>query len=395
MAFLGLAFLGGMSPLMCFPQPSLATSEVAPVLIGFDGAYGQKTDTAHIAIELGARAAMDEINHAGGVIGGHPLQLVVTDNKGISARGKDNFIELASMKGMVAVLEGKYSPISVEVLPEAHRLKVPMVSVWGSADTVTGHAYHPSYSFRVSLKDEWGVEAMIKRLAVKYKATKACILLPNTVWGRSVENVIKSKAGKWQVNFPLVRWYNWGEQSFADTYRACTDAMGQAVLFVGNEREAAVLLKDMSHLPKRQRLPVVSHMGVTGGVLHELVGDALDQVTLDVIQTFTFIHNERPQARRLALWIHQHSKYKTAESIPSPVGAAHAYDAVHLLALAVNRAGSTDSSKVRDALEHLPEYAGAVRDYRQAFTPARHEALGPEQLLFARLTSAGVLQPVP
>lgn len=379
-------------PAMARAPVTLATP---PVLIGFDGAYGQKTNTAPMAIELGARAAMDEINQSGGVLGGRPLQLVITDNKGVSARGKDNFAELAAMKDMVAVLGGKYSPISVEVLPDAHLLKMPLISVWGSADAITDHAYRPSYSFRVSLKDEWGVAAMVRRIATKYKAERACAFLPNTAWGRSAENVIQKMSGAYPLSFPLIRWYNWGDQSFVEAYRACTEVKGQALLFVGNEKEAAVLLKDMVHMPAAQRLPVVAHWGTVGGVLHELVGDALDQVTFDVIQTFTFIHNPRPGARRLADWIHQHSGFKTADAIPSPVGAAHAYDAVHLLALAINQAKSTNPAKVRDALEHLPPYSGAVRDYKPAFTSKRHDALSEKQLLFVRLTSQGVLFPVP
>lgn len=390
---LGLA-ISGLCALSCVAQvPANPTSP--PVWIGFDGAYGQKTNTAPIAIELGALAAMDEINQSGGVLGGRPLQLVTTDNKGVSARGKDNFAELAAKKDLVAVLGGKYSPISMEVLPLAQQLKVPLISVWGSADAITDHGMRPSYSFRVSLKDEWGVAAMVRRIGVKYQAQRACAFLPNTAWGRSAEKVIQKVSTKHRVSFPLIRWYNWGDQSFVEAYRACTDSKGQGVLFVGNEREAAVLLKDMVSLPAAQRLPVVAHWGTVGGVLHELVGDALEQVTFDVVQTFTFIHNQRPRAQRLAEWIDRHSAYKTAETIPSPVGAAHAYDTVHLLAMAINQAKSTDPSKVRDALEHLPPYAGAVRDYKPAFTSTRHDALGEQQLLFVRLTTQGVLVPIP
>lgn len=390
--------LGLVATCLC-AMASMAQSPAAtappPVLIGFDGAYGQKTNTAPIAIELGARAAMEEINRSGGVLGGRPLQLVTTDNKGVSARGKDNFVELAAMKDMVAVLGGKYSPISVEVLPEAHRLKMPLISVWGSADAITDHNLRPSYSFRVSLKDEWGVAAMVRRLGVKYKVQRACAFLPNTAWGRSAEKVIQNVSARYQVGFPLIRWYNWGDQSFVEAYQACTQLNAQGLLFVGNEKEAAVLIKDLVQIPAAQRLPVVAHWGTVGGVLHELTGDALEQVTFDVIQTFSFIHNQRPAAQRLAQWIQQHSAYKTEEAIPSPVGAAHAYDAVHLLALAVNQAKSTDPRKVRDALERLPSYSGAVRDYRPAFTSKRHDAFSEQQLLFVRLTPQGVLVPVP
>ncbi len=391
--FVGFVFAG-----LALPASGQTAAEPAakslPVLIGFDGAYGQKTNTAPLAIELGAKAAMDDINRSGGVLGGRPLQLVTTDNKGVSARGRDNFIELAAMTDMVAVLGGKYSPISVEVLPEAHRLKVPLISVWGSADGITDNDYRPSYAFRVSLKDEWGVRAMVERLARKYKADKACAFLPNTAWGRSSEAVIKNNSAGHVLRFSMVRWYNWGDKSFADAYKACLLSGAKGLLFVGNEKEAAVLLRDMTQFPPSQRLPVVAHWGVVGGVLHELVGDALDQVQFDVIQTFSFLGNTRPRAKRLAQWIQQHSPYKTVTAIPSPVGAAHAYDAVHMLALAIGQAKTTDPVKVRDALEQLPPYSGVVRDYPRAFTSQRHDALDPSQMLFVRLNPSGALVPV-
>ncbi len=394
-----LLAISGMALAASWPADSWAqkpaASDKAPVLIGFDGAYGQKTNTAPIAIELGARAAMDEINRAGGVLGGRPLELVTTDNKGVTARGKDNFIELTQMKDLVAVMGGKYSPVSVEVLPEAHRLKVPLISVWGSADGITDHNYRPSYTFRVSLKDEWGVEAMMRRMATTHKAAQACAFLPNTSWGRSADAVIKSKAARYKLNFAVVRWYNWGDTSFADEYRHCLDNQGQALMFVGNEKEATILLKEMAALPAAKRLPVVAHWGTVGGVLHEMVGPVLGQVTFEVIQTFSFIGNERPRAKALAQWIHANSPYKTVSAIPSPVGAAHAYDTVHLLARAVNSAGSTQGSKVRDALEKLPAFSGAVRDYRPAFTATRHDALDSSQVLFVRVGTDGTLTPTP
>jgi len=48
---------------------------------------------------------------------------------------------------------------------------------------------------------------------------------------------------------------------------------------------------------------------------------------------------------------------------------------------------------VRDALEHLGTYHGLVKTYAPPFTPTRHEALGPDQLLMARYRADGVLAP--
>lgn len=389
---LGLAFIVCACCTQAFAQ-SPAHAQPAPVWIGFDDAYGLKTNTSAIAIEWGIQAAMQEINANGGVLNGRPLKLVTTDNKGISARGKDNFVQLAGTKDLVAVLTGKFSPISVEMLPEAHRLKVPLISVWGSADPITDHAHKPSYSFRVSLKDDWGVEAMMRRLSTKYKVRQACAILPNTSWGRSAEKVIQEKSGRQTTLFAVVRWYNWGDTSLKDHYKACLDSRTQGLMFVGNEKEGALLVKEMAAQAPAMRMPVVAHWGAVGGTLHEMVNAELSMVNIDFIQTFTFINNKRPRAVFLADWILKNNGLNSAHDIPSPVGAAHAYDTVHLLAKAIDTAKTTSPPKIRDALEKLPAFHGAVRHYPQPFTAQRHDALDKSQVLFVKLTPSGQLIP--
>jgi branched-chain amino acid transport system substrate-binding protein len=387
-----LVFLLCASAAQAFAQ----TSDIfqnPPVWIGFDDAYGVKTNTSAMVSEWGVKAALEEINRNGGVLNGRPLKLMTTDNKGISARGKDNFVQLAGTKDLVAVLSGKYSPISVEMLPEAHRLNVPLISVWGSADPITDHDHKPSYSFRVSLKDDWGVEAMMKRLSTKYKVRQACAILPNTAWGRSAERVIQEKSAQNTAQFPVVRWYNWGDASLREHYKACLDSRTQGLLFVGNEKEGAILLKEIAAQTPSMRLPVVAHWGAVGGTLHELVKEELSMVRIDFIQTFTFINNKRPRAVFLAEWILKNNGLKSTLDIPSPVGAAHAYDTVHLLAKAIDIAQTTSPPKIRDALEKLPAFQGAVRHYAKPFTSQRHDALDKSQVLFVKLTPSGQLIP--
>lgn len=380
----------------CSPQAFAQTPadpQKPPVWIGFDDAFGIKTNTSAMAIEWGIQAAMEEINAHGGVLKGRPLKLMTTDNKGITARGKDNFVQLAGTQDLVAVITGKYSPISVEMLPDAHRLNVPLISVWGSADPITDHDYKPSYSFRVSLKDDWGVEAMMNRLSSKYKVRQACAILPNTAWGRSAESVIQEKSASSAVQFPVVRWYNWGDASLMVHYQACQKARAQGLLFVGNEKEGAILIKEIAAQAPSMRLPVVAHWGAVGGTLHELAHEELPMVRIDFIQTFTFIHNKRPRAVYLADWILENTDLKSTVDIPSPVGAAHAYDTVHLLAKAIDIAQTTSPKKIRDTLEKLSAFNGAVKNYSKPFTPDRHDALDKSQVLFVKLTPNGQLIP--
>jgi branched-chain amino acid transport system substrate-binding protein len=81
------------------------------------------------------------------------------------------------------------------------------------------------------------------------------------------------------------------------------------------------------------------------------------------------------------------------EDIRGPVGVAHAYDLTHIVARAIDLAGTTDRKTVRDALERVPAYDGLIKHYAQPFSPGRHEALDARDLLLARFRPDGVLVP--
>jgi branched-chain amino acid transport system substrate-binding protein len=63
------------------------------------------------------------------------------------------------------------------------------------------------------------------------------------------------------------------------------------------------------------------------------------------------------------------------------VGTANAYDAMQLVALAIDKAGAADGAKVRDALENLGEYKGLIKTYRRPFTAEEHDALNENDYL--------------
>ena len=91
--------------------------------------------------------------------------------------------------------------------------------------------------------------------------------------------------------------------------------------------------------------------------------------------------------------LEQTAGIKRIEDIRAPVGVAHAYDLMHILAKAINLARSPERSAIRDALEKVREHRGLIKLYKPPFTPTRHEALGPAELLMARYNREGVLVP--
>ncbi len=379
--------------LLLVALPSAATDH-PPVLIGLDAEFGHLTSTSAQAVERGIRIAMDEINAAGGVLGGRPLALVTTDNRSIPLIGKDNFRQLAAMPDLVAVFGGKFSPVYVECVPLAHELALPLLDPWGSADPITDHGHTPSYTFRLSLKDTWAAPAMLNFARQAHGATRIGVLLPHTAWGRSNLTALERAAAQGGTQLVATRWYNWGDSSLMTQYQEMRRAGAEAVVLVANETEGSLFVRELAALPKEQRLPIVSHWGITGGEFVKLSGEALQAVDLAVIQTFSFIDQQTPITARVLAKLDQAYGIPTAAAVKSPVGIAQAYDLTHLLARAIDRAGSTDRRAIRDALEQLGPYDGLVRRYDPPFTSQRHDALSAQDLFFARYTTHDELIPI-
>lgn len=381
--------------LLLFIFVGTASAGKDPVFIGLDAEFGHKTSTSAQAVQKGMEIAIDEINRAGGVLGGRKLELVVTDNKSMPAFGVDNLKDLAAKKDLVGVFGAKFSPVVMEWAPVAQELGIPIFATWSSANPITDNVYKPSYVFRLSLKDAWAAPAFLRFAKEERKATRIGLLVPNTSWGRSNQSALAKASTSQGVTIVGERWYNWGDKSLVGLYKELAEAGAQAIVLIANEVEGAILIKEVASLPVGEQLPMISHWGVTGGELAEMVGDAMQKVDFTVVQTFSFIGAKSPAAKRVLAALKQRYGITSAEAVVSPVGVAHAYDLTHILARAINKAGSTDRSKIRDALENLGPYDGLVRRYDKPFTQDRHDALSADQVFMARFDAQGALIPVP
>ena len=373
-------------------SPGIHAQDLTPVLIGIDGEFGLDNSTSAQAIELGTRIAMHEINTAGGVLGGRPLEVVTRDHRSIPARGIKNIKELAAMPELVAVLGGRFSPVVIEELPTLKAAKLPFIAVWSSADAIIGNGATSSYVFRLSMRDSLAMPYLLKT-ARERELDKVGLLLANSSWGRS--NQVAAHKYVTSNRFPMIvetAWYNWQVPSLVARYLKMLNKGAKAIVLVANDEEAALLVREVSALPPDKRIPIISHWGVTGGRFFSEAGPALKDVDFSVIQTFSIFNARQAELDRFMSAAGKLG-VKRIEEIESPVGVAHAYDAVHMLALAIQLAKSTDRSAVRHALEHLPVHQGLVKRYAPAFTANRHEALDSQQLLMARYRDDGVLVP--
>lgn len=372
----------------------LAKADSHPLIIGLDADMSSGSAIGGEAIRRGTEVAIAEINEAGGLLG-RKLELVVRDHRGNPARGKDNMAGFAKMDNLLAVMGGIHTPVAMAEMNLIHDNKILYLGPWAAGTPVVDNGHDPNYVFRISVRDEFAGHFLTQEAARRgYK--KMGLLFERTGWGRSNEKAFKKAAGELGIGVTDVKWLNWGAKDLTDQIKALKASGADVVMLVANAREGVIAVKNMAALPEAQRLPIISHWGITGGRFAEGVGADLQKVNLSVLQTVSFVNPPRPDAAKAFLdrYYAMYSNVSKPENIRAAVGTAHAYDLMRLLVMAVRAAGSVDRARVRDAMEKIDRHNGLVRVYQPPFTKTRHDALTTADFSLARYGKNGVLVPI-
>ena len=219
------------------------------------------------------------------------------------------------------------------------------------------------------------------------------IITPNTAWGRSNDSSIEKAAADARVSVVGVEWYHWGDKSLIGLVSRLMGRGAQTIILVANEAEGAILAREVAG-SYGKKLPILAHWGITGGAFEQMVGDALYNIDLKVIQTYSFYGPPNPVKTKVLDALNTKYGLKTIPQIESPVGVAHAYDLTNAVARAINVSGKIDRAAIREALENIPPWQGLVRNYDPAFTPENHDALRADNVFFARYVKDKGIVPV-
>ena len=359
------------------------------IVIGLDADMHLGSAPSGNAILRGMELAVDEINREGGIMN-RSVKILVRDNSGISARGVANLKFFAKEKNLVAVVGGLHSPVALSELKTIHKEKIVYLDPWAAATGIVDNGFNPNYVFRVSVRDEYAGAYLVDQ-ALKLSPNIA-LLLENTGWGRSNHRAMTKALAEHKRDPVAVEWFNWGKTDLSLQLSSIERANAGVILLVANAPEGIAVIKEMA--VRSQKIPLISHWGITGGSFWKDVNRELSSVDLRFLQTFSFQNPRRLEARKLLE--HYLSKYqkKSWGSIIAPAGTAHAYDLVHLLAKAIKQAGNLNRSDIRNALEKIESYVGVVRTYSPPFTPGRHDALDRTDFITARFNSLGYIVPV-
>jgi branched-chain amino acid transport system substrate-binding protein len=338
----------------------------------------------------GSKLAIAEINAAGGIpVGGKKLKIEVIerDDEAKNERGALIAQELAAMSDLSGVIGSVNTGVVMagdKHLQEAGITKI-ICPAAGSA-SLTQWADKPGQPgpkelsiFRFAAHD--GIQsAMVIEEAINRKYTKVALLHDATNYGVSgrddMLDQIKKQGNKLQV--VATEKFNIGDKDMSAQLLKAKALGAQAVLIWGIGPELAAVSNGMAKLGWKAPL-------IGGWTLS--MSNYIDNAGANANGTLmpqTFI--EEPITARARAFIEAYHKTYGVSRIPSPVSAAQGYDAVLLFAAAVKQAGSSDSKKIKAALEDLKEpVEGVIARWEKPYSrwnPAdftTHEAFRREQ----------------
>jgi len=230
------------------------------------------------------------------------------------------------------------------------------------------------------------VDAIVDRALMQYaKATygtkKAGLMLINNPWGESNEKGLKAASKAENVKIVGIEKLESKDVDVVPQLLRLKKAGADTLFLVANAAPGAQMMKSLGRMG--WNVPVVSHWGISGGRFPELAGNMAGKV--DFIQTYSFFGKQNPVGKKLLKrLIAKYKDIKGPEDVIPPVGVANAYDAMHLVAMALNKAGSTDGDAIRKALLSIGPYNGLIKTYKKPFTAGNHDALNYNDYVMVR-----------
>jgi branched-chain amino acid transport system substrate-binding protein len=348
------------------------------VKFGLVAAMSGQSAKSGEAIVRGLSVAIDEINAKGGVLG-KKVELVVRDDESNPAKGLVAARELAQREHAAVIFGGLDTPVSMAIVPFANQAKVPFVGVWAAGTAITQNGASENYVFRVSAVDVLVDVALVNHAEKAYGAKKPGMILINNSWGESNEKGLKAALDAQKIPNAGVEKFETADVDVVPQLTRLKDAGADALFLVANVAPSSQVVKSLDRMG--WNVPIISHWGPSGGRFTELAGSSAEKVHF--IQTFSFSGNSSPKTQTVLNALKaKYPEIKGLADVTPAVGIANAYDAAHLTALAIAKAGSTEGPKVREGFYAIDAYDGLIKAYNKPFSPQNQDALSANDYIF-------------
>ena len=370
---------------------SSAAFAAEPIKIGLSGPFTGGSSPMGVSMRDGVKLAAAEINQKGGVLG-RQIQLIERDDEAKNERGVQVAQELINRERVVATVGFINTGVALAAQRFYENARIPVMNAVATGSEITAQflppRYPDNYIFRTSANDQIQ-SAMIEEEAVdKRHFTKVAIFADSTNYGQLGREDLEKALAKKGMKPVAEEKFNIGDVDMTAQLLRAKGAGAQAILTYGIGPELAHIANDMAKLG--WRVPMIGSWTLSMSNFIDNAGKNGEGARMPQ----TFIQEGNTPKRKQFIAAYQKAYH--VERIPSPVSAAQGYDAMYLLAAAIQQAGGTDGVKVREALENLKQpVAGVIAVYRRPYTHDNHEAIGKDEVVMGEVKGGRVIYAYP
>jgi branched-chain amino acid transport system substrate-binding protein len=317
---------------------SLKIGEVDP-LTGGISQFG-------IGCHQGITLAFEELNAAGGVLG-QKVELITEDDQSKPGQSATVVRKLITQDKVIAILGDATSSATLESAPIAQSNKIPMITPSATNPRITAVG---DFIFRVCFLDEFQGRVIARFASKNLKAQKVAILT-DTKQDYSVDlaKFFKEEFAKLGGVIAVEQSYATGDTDFRAQLTSIRASKPDAICLPGYYQEVGLIIRQGRQIGLK--MPFIGCDGWANQALLDIGGKAVEGCY------FTNHFSPDDQAPNVKNFV---EKYRAKYGSAPDTFAALGYDAARLLAAAVQRSGTADSTAIRDAIAKTAGFAGVT-----------------------------------
>jgi ABC-type branched-subunit amino acid transport system substrate-binding protein len=326
------------------------TGEEEPIKIGCILCMtGGLADMGHL-IYQGATLAVDEVNADGGVLG-RDLELVLEDSATNDATAFEAYKKLVEVDGVQVIVGPMISGAVMSSGAYAEDMKVPMVSPSATSPAISTEPW-TKWALRTCTMDDLQ-GGILADIIIDEGYDTAAILVQNTQYGIGIELVVTEILEDAGVAVVESIRYDEEKLDYLTELNTIKDADPDVIVQVGYHTDSAVVYEQAGSLGLDTKVWLVAE-GVVGMKAETYPAAAAFMAATD-LRGCTL--SPEPDLPAYVSFVH---RYESQWDESPGVYCDTVYDAVKLIALAIEEAGEYDGAAIRAALYDVGDgYSGA------------------------------------
>jgi branched-chain amino acid transport system substrate-binding protein len=316
------------------------------IRVGYYGDLTGDTATFGTSTKEGIELAVGEINQSPPL--GKPIEIFSGDDQGKSDTAVSVVTQLISDNRVVAVLGEVASSNSLAAAPVCQREKVPMITPASTNPQVTQTG---DYIFRICFIDPFQGSVMAKFARNTLKANTAAILWDvKSDYSKGLREFFRqtfTELGGKIVGDPS---YAKGDSDFNAQLNSIKQAKPDVVFVPGYYTEVGTIARQARD--QGIKVPLIGGDGWDSPKLFESAGNALEGC---YFSNHYSVESQEPTVQNFIKAYKEKYNGKEPDAM-----AALGYDAAKILADAIQRAGNTEGSAIRDALAQTKDFKGVT-----------------------------------